>query len=138
MPEQHQPAAERFQVSPPRADAGPDRQRIREIHERAEKATPGPWRVDDPSWIEVNDITVWCGPEGDDARWICNMGAPIAAVDDRQQAEVSYANGTFVAHAREDVPWLLAQLSAARAEAQEAREAIQIADILACAGRVKP
>lgn len=94
-------------VSPPPAAADVAR-RLAEIEARAKAATPGPWRNDHPSWMDVNDITVWCGPDGDDAMCVCNMGAPIADVDDKEQAKVSYANGEFVAHAREDIPYLLA------------------------------
>jgi hypothetical protein len=89
-------------------------ERLAEIETRALAATNGPWRVDHESWKEVNDITVWYG-EGDEAQCVCNMGAAITAVDNRAEAEVSYANGTFVAHAREDVPALLSEVRRLRA-----------------------
>jgi hypothetical protein len=101
---------------PAQAPAEPSEQRIAEIAAREAKATKPPWRVDDESWKEVNDITVWCGPVGDEAECVCNMGAPFVAVGNREEAEVSYANGVFVAHARADIPWLLSQLAARDAE----------------------
>lgn len=61
--------------------------RADEIRTRAEKATPGPWKITWPS-EEVEDA---------DGR--------LVAADARQNSD----NTEFIAHAREDIPWLLAE-----------------------------
>ena len=82
---------------------------IEQILSRIEKldagATRGPWRLDDPSWKEFNDITVWCGPDDpEEARCLCNMGEPIECCSDKESAEISYANGEFIAASRHLLP----------------------------------
>lgn len=70
--------------------------RIDEIRERVEKATPGPW-VSGLSG-HANVVTY----DGDDVR-------PVGAVP-------GAANARFVIHAREDVPYLLAEVEMLRTE----------------------
>ena len=74
-------------------------ERLREIKERCERATPGPWWVDgDPGYAErsraslgkIDGVLIW-GPPGE------TVGGEAA-------------NAQFVAHAREDVPLLVAEI----------------------------
>ena len=83
----------------------PSKEQIQAIRERAEKATPGPWIHHSvaPRWDTPNSIGYderggryhATGPSHDEHDW---------------QASVAKANadGLFIAHAREDVPALLA------------------------------
>jgi signal transduction histidine kinase len=93
-------------------------EREAEIAERAEAATPGPWssHVDwpgrvfsdgNPNYLHIARTTGW-------------------------NAE---ANERFIAHAREDVPALLAELAAVRAERDQARERITQLEKAATEGR---
>lgn len=113
-------------------------ERLREIKERCERATPGPWRVGNPYVV---------APVRDDKCMLCDMSEPLATVtengqtchvhfDDRQYeddwrdiasestfetivGDYSYDSGgvattradaEFIAHAREDVPALIAEV----------------------------
>jgi hypothetical protein len=71
--------------------------RLREIRERCEAATPGPWGS--PPWVDT--LERWALHqirEGRDGS--TEYVAPFAAVDGE-------ADRDFIAHAREDVPFLL-------------------------------
>jgi hypothetical protein len=81
--------------------------RLAEIRERCEKATPGPWTR------EVGG-TACIGVPSPPAAWTL-----LAQVYGTNHA----ANETFIAAAREDVPWLLAEVTALR-ERIEAVEAL--------------
>ena len=104
-----------------------DEARVAEIRERAEKATEGPW--------DHTGQHVWCAegtqeccgrgmPLTDDGievtGYVC-CGQPEVNWQQVQVAESGETDADFIAHAREDIPWLLSQLTAtlARAEAAE-------------------
>lgn len=72
--------------------------RLAQIRERAEKAIPAPWyRVCDQVTKPEVDIVTWAYRDLPPAEW--------------EDAEESYEPTLdFIAHAREDVPWLLALL----------------------------
>ena len=108
--------------------------REQEIRERVEKATPGPWQIwDGPEYVGggrdlcIGSGETWlanmdhrmcrnyhhhvccpggCGLDGDTD--ICSVGYPISA---EQQAHAA-----FLAHAREDIPYLLAENQRLREE----------------------
>lgn len=73
-------------------------EREAEIADRAEAATPGPWSVS-PDYSDV-----------------------LASDGEHLASYWHEADGQFMAHAREDVPVLLAELAAVRAERDQARE----------------
>jgi len=97
-----------------------DTQRIAEIETRHAAATPEPWEVDDESWGDANDVSVYVRcktPPFDDAcmleeggneqgeLWLlANMGDAIAPMVENFQ---SHKNGTFIAHSITDVRFLL-------------------------------
>lgn len=83
---------------------------IARIKGLAEKATKGPWANDDPSWKELNDITVWA-PGGKQS--VANMGGSFACCDDKDEAQQNFDNGAFVADARTSVPRLCDALAEA-------------------------
>jgi len=93
-------------------------ERIAAIRARAEKATPGPWRVAGPR-----------EPEGFvEGHILClNRDDPEHALDERVIAQTNYhyeddADQQFIAHSRSDIPWLLAQLAERDAEIARLRE----------------
>ena len=113
MPEPTEPA-------PPRAVRG----QLDEIDARAAAAAPGPW--------ERHHVYVYVGgPDGYGN--VCAFGEPRASTTvgytplgygspdlDRQAA-----NATFVAHAREDVPALVAEVRRLRARVAELEESLE-------------
>ena len=76
--------------------------RLSEIRARAEAATPGPWvaeREDDYEWTVVGSTYE------PDCRYViadCGFDSP-------------QSNATFIAHARADIPYLLAEVERLRA-----------------------
>ena len=98
---------------------------IEDIEARAKAATLGPWML---GWNkEITGPTVpaspafcgeWRGRDEDDVRHVCvvvrneslgeGLHCVVAAFPER--AEGGDANAEFAAHAREDIPYLLAEL----------------------------
>ena len=79
--------------------------RLEEIRQRAEAATPGPWNL----------ITM--GRVGDgDAEWGWIMGANKNWRWDDGDGPQSRANANFIAHSREDMEWLLTLTDALKAQ----------------------
>jgi hypothetical protein len=80
--------------------------RLDEIQARADAATPGPWEADT---VQRGDCVVW-GPNGAfianhqaEPHWLpAPNGAKRAAAFDVDKRDCE-----FIAHAREDVPWLI-------------------------------
>ncbi len=70
---------------------------LREIEERVNKATPGPWRR--------GTYNVWADGERP-LRFICDTDT-ADAVRERFLMDQDDANCTFIAHARQDIPSLL-------------------------------
>lgn len=76
-------------------------ERIREIKERSQEASLGLWYVWNPSQgSEDEEIVIHGGPTN---KIICRTD---------HQEEMDYRNAEFIAHARQDVPFLLAALDA--------------------------
>ena len=73
--------------------------RIDEIRARCEAATRGPWRTKHPRY-GGDDIKIY-----DNNAWAKGL-TPFAVVED----DGIYSNADFIAHAREDIPWLLAEV----------------------------
>ena len=92
-----------------------DWERVKEIEGRAEKAKPGPWTwelngfSDDPKELQVDHGWSHQGPDlvsAGDAQVI------VAASwgHDADGLSIDRADAEFIAHAREDVPWLCERL----------------------------
>ena len=110
-------------------------QRLREIEERANRATPGPWyakATDDASFMNAMYVSTRPGPFEHDNRRGMDPTAPdhdashvvaITLLQTPLLADVADAkwdeNTEFIAHAREDVPWLLSLL---REREEQARQ----------------
>jgi len=77
-----------------------DQQRIEEIAARTKTATAGPWQYDGDSCIRAHVIGI--------------------VHDERMR----FCDGRFIAHAREDIPWLLDQLDQRDAEIKRLKESL--------------
>ncbi len=77
--------------------------RLAAIRARVGGATPGPWTVDVNSYGDE----LWFG--GEDC-YLRTVEGPDAALGGDGQAGQSGPDADFIAHAREDVPWLLVQV----------------------------
>ena len=76
-------------------------ERIAEIRERCDKATPGPWSVDE----ESGDV------------WVPSIWRSVAIIEDLDLPLVNpAADRAFIAAARQDVPDLLAEVERLRKE----------------------
>lgn len=71
--------------------------RLKEIEERCSKATPGSWKYGGQGWIFANALV----PDDGKSRAMRDLLASLTTSDD---------DGFFIAHAREDVPWLVRQV----------------------------
>jgi len=81
---------------------------LAEIEARCEAATPGPWKHDPDTAEMAID-----GPREEGVVAGCGCcGSPFGVLDNT----VAMANGTFIAHARTDVPRLLAEVRRLRME----------------------
>ena len=82
-------------------------ERLEEIRARVEAATPGPW-YPQPGYVMRSEsgvhpeVCLMCGPEH------TGVGSSDAVSD-----------GAFIAHAREDIPYLLDRLERAEARVEE-------------------
>lgn len=94
--------------------------RIAEIRERAEKATPGPWSVKQPGEHSKEYIRVVDAGAPSTHGFI---SAGVAEVCCRRSSSEfkartpsarEQANADFIAHARADIPFLLAQIDELR------------------------
>jgi len=80
--------------------------RIQEIRARCDTATPGPWETA----LDVGK-KYYIAPPSYGIRDFCYLSGGF----DREQ------DASFIAHAREDIPYLLSQLAASQRRAQDAR-----------------
>lgn len=79
--------------------------RIQEIKERLQATTPGAWkvRIPDGDYFGSDDPTV----ETEDGQYIARTGYDGLSYTVR---ETMGADAEFIAHAKEDIAWLLEQL----------------------------
>lgn len=93
------------------------------IETRAEKATPGPWRWEYPNLEElrIDDPDI---REGDVTPYLVTDGVPDAdpVLDDICDPMVGIEDAAFIAHARQDIPRLLAEVRRLRARNHEIQE----------------
>lgn len=102
-----------------------------EIQARADAATEGPWRIEKDSEIDYEagiPFSEWpqtlVGPlQSDPTRWAVDHDA-ANRIDEVN--ELSFADAEFIAHAREDIPKLLAEL----ARIEQALEVAVLAKLL--------
>jgi len=85
--------------------------RLSEIRDRCDAATPGPW------WWSLSDlrVVVWGGAQDGNAA----TGKQIV-VDGDEDFDCCPENAEFITNAREDIPYLLERLNIATARAEKA------------------
>jgi hypothetical protein len=112
-------------------------ERVAEIKERAEKATPGPWK-----WVETPSAHTLDSPANSpDKEWDGITPLEIYHAFDKLQGKpdsvlwgnwcndstadvgVGEADAAFIFHAREDVPYLLALVADLQKEIKDMRSA---------------
>jgi hypothetical protein len=91
--------------------------RITEIEARANAATPGPWDVAEIDH-KSGDVSVTAGT-GDEEDLIITINCEFSETLTGKDA---VALGYFIAHTREDVPWLIQRVRELEAELKAARE----------------
>jgi len=99
--------------------AGGDGDVLDQIQKRADAATPGPWKADGET---RGDCVVW-GPNG---RFLMNQQAEPHWIEyPGEKRSVSFdvdrRDGEFIAHAREDIPALLAMVREQRAALEQVK-----------------
>lgn len=89
--------------------------RVKEIEARAERATPGPWGT--TSKCPIHDRCLWIRAiDGEKTNGVWgHFGLDGATIDDMR----------FIAHAREDVPWLCQVVRQLVAQCAAMREALE-------------
>lgn len=78
--------------------------RMKEIRERCERATPGPWEIETYSnyvGYSIYGSMVGCLAE----RWYAE------SLSEKENVEM-HGNAEFISHARQDIPWLLRRAEA--------------------------
>lgn len=112
----------------PTPSADPPKPDLQAIRERAEKATPGPWSAEDRRRAALKNIRVIAGRED-----VCELShvhqrdyqgsfrGDHAAADALDI--IGLANADFIAHARQDIPDLLAYVE--RLESSLARVTLE-------------
>jgi DNA repair exonuclease SbcCD ATPase subunit len=102
--------------------------RLAEIQEREKKATKGPWEVAPCSSNDevMNVVAEYKRVEGGaSANWIAELDAALDFDSDVEGLlEQLQANAQFIAHAREDIPYLVAEVQSLRAERDRLNKAL--------------
>jgi hypothetical protein len=97
--------------------------RIKEIEERLERASPGPWKELPEevgrAYIRIRGTRLGCRYK------IANVVCPV---DLDREIEETRANAQFIAHAPDDIRYLLAELTKAREENAELRSQLAVRD----------
>lgn len=112
--------------------------RIAEIRQREQQATKGPWCAGRLIYDQAGDYVVWKhrgdgeihlgGPQ---RSYVGNVGEciqPVMPVEADQLFEAEKADAEFIAHARQDVPYLLdlvASLQSRLRQREQEREALR-------------
>jgi hypothetical protein len=100
----------------PVEDSMDDKKRLEEIEARAKAATPGPWVREDDWMCEVNAELRELGVDHVTYENVVKLVAGLERICFNGSDDAD-----FIAHAREDVPWLLSQLAQVQAERDQER-----------------
>jgi hypothetical protein len=98
--------------------------RIEEIRERERNATPGPWEPDlDVSDPDVPEIEANILNDGLTVFFISGTDLRCHEQEDWKRARESraYKDAEFIAHAREDIPYLLERIDELKREVERLR-----------------
>lgn len=111
-----------------------DRERMEAIESRAKAATEGPWCWESAG-EKSNEFVVGCGYGADGkplsgcingtGEWVEEAVIARHFIGANESGHAHFADGDFIAHAREDVPWLLARLTRALAVVEACRNFVE-------------
>ena len=115
--------------------------RLSEIQARAEAATPGPWKPFQPCNEEgYTDWWVWRDNGDPFYNGVVNVSGREepgavgdACITDGSDPEQEHNDAAFIAHAREDIPYLLAEVERLRAALELGYRATESRNLLAAA-----
>jgi len=107
-----------------------------EIKARAEAATDGPWLLDGPWWTDDGGPEPTALPCVVDASRALVVFPPDATDVGMKRPEDRDANMTFIAAARDDVPWLVSEVE--RLTAERDALAARVARLRETVARVEP
>jgi hypothetical protein len=93
-----------------KAEETPDQQRIAEIRQREQAATKGPWYVRRCQWAGEDEACAVQATPPAPKDW-SYTGIFYDASYDECHHVVNRDDADFIAHARADIPWLLARLA---------------------------
>lgn len=109
-------------------------ERLAEIKARCKAAAGGPWEIGiDEELVPLEEADASMAARENaafPARWICGGGYALAAVGDPLSSKLcddDKANLAFIAHARQDIPDLLAEVERLRRLLKDADEVLHIA-----------
>lgn len=106
-------------------------ERIKEIEDRAAKATHGAWFLHDFTGPEINNI-----PSSRDVTVSCDHPATITVAEMGRgltgALEEARANASFIAHSRTDIAFLLSTLRAVEADNARLRGALEVCVEVLC------
>jgi hypothetical protein len=87
-------------------------ERLQEIQDRVQKASPGPWKVQEKIYEDGKEylaerriVTDYKHPQLKDVVGIITLG--ICIYEPHYRVFIDKENAEFIAHAREDIPFLL-------------------------------
>jgi hypothetical protein len=101
-----------------KAEETPDQQRIAEIRQREQAATKGPWYVRRCQWAGEDEACAVQATPPAPTDW-SYVGIFYDASYDECHHVVNRDDADFIAHARADIPWLLARLATLEQALQE-------------------
>ena len=106
--------------------------RLEEIRKRVEAATPGPWEVEDyrcdGDWRSTGNV--WARNKGHyhPGTKVCGVNChSMSSISDPRDIGEFEGNSAFIAHAREDIPFLLSELAKLQAENATLRRQVEAA-----------
>ena len=106
--------------------------RLEEIRKRVEAATPGPWEVEDyrcdGDWRSTGNV--WARNKGHyhPGMKVCGVNChSMSSISDPRDIGEFEGNSAFIAHAREDIPFLLSELAKLQAENATLRRQVEAA-----------
>ena len=115
--------------------------RLEEIERRCERATKGPWANEsDDEFDNIPYIGISAGEAGTDSwKWISHVQPTWQEQTDKLTlTEEDWANASFIAAAREDVPFLLSELRKHLKVSEAATGALKpFAEVIDALGRTR-
>jgi hypothetical protein len=92
--------------------------REQKIQERLGKATPGPWKAENGTYVHAGSFVITADKEG------MNSATPLARISDFDDGAAHDAN--FIAHAPDDITYLLARVEELEADVLHWKEHVDL------------